>query len=164
MNDLSLYKITSAFPMIMEQEEMSSELKKELEKELTGLLHEKSQNIIGYMRNIELTIEAMKSEEKRISEQRKALENRLTKFKEYVKECMKQGGFTKIDTGLGSLAIVKNPMSIEIENEDEIPNDFKQEIITTKIDKVAIKKHVKETGEIIPGVIIVDDKTSLRIK
>lgn len=164
MNNLSLYNITSAFPIIMEQEEMSPSLKEELEKELTALLHEKSQNIIGYMRNIELTIDAMKTEEKRISEQRKALENRIENFKSYVKECMESNGFQKIDTGLGSLTIAKNPMSVEIENEDEIPSEFKQEIITTKIDKNAIKKHIKETGEIIPGVIIVDDKTSLRIK
>lgn len=164
MNNLSLYNITSAFPIIMEQEEMSPSLKEELEKELTALLHEKSQNIIGYMRNIELTIDAMKTEEKRISEQRKALENKVENFKSYVKECMESNGFQKIDTGLGSLTIAKNPMSVEIENEDEIPSEFKQEIITTKIDKNAIKKHIKETGEIIPGVIIVDDKTSLRIK
>ena len=164
MNNLSLYNITSAFPIIMEQEEMSPSLKEELEKELTALLHEKSQNIIGYMRNIELTIDAMKTEEKRISEQRKALENKIENFKSYVKECMESNGFQKIDTGLGSLTIAKNPMSVEIENEDEIPSEFKQEIITTKIDKNAIKKYIKETGEIIPGVIIVDDKTNLRIK
>lgn len=164
MNNLSLYNITSAFPIIMEQEEMSPSLKEELEKELTALLHEKSQNIIGYMRNIELTIDAMKTEEKRISEQRKALENKIENFKSYVKECMESNGFQKIDTGLGSLTIAKNPMSVEIENEDEIPSEFKQKIITTKIDKNAIKKYIKETGEIIPGVIIVDDKTSLRIK
>lgn len=164
MNSLSLYNITSAFPMIMEQEEMTPGLKEELERELTVLLQEKSQNIIGYVRNMELTVDAIKTEEKRISEQRKGLENKIEKFKNYVKECMERNGFSKIDTGLGSLAIAKNPMSVEIENEDEIPSEFKQEIVTTKIDKTAIKKHFKETGEIIPGTIIVDDKTSLRIK
>lgn len=164
MNSLSLYNITSAFPLIMEQEEMAPELKEELERELTILLQEKSQNIIGYVRNMELTVDAMKTEEKRISEQRKGIENKIEKFKNYVKECMERNGFSKIDTGLGSLAIAKNPMSLEIENEDEIPIEFKQEIVTTKIDKTAIKKHFKETGEIIPGTIIVNDKTSLRIK
>lgn len=164
MNEISLYQITSAFPIIMEQEEMTPDLKEELEKELTLLLQQKSQNTIGYIRNIELTIEAMKNEEKRISEQRKALENKLERFKDYVKECMESNGFSKIDTGLGSLTIAKNPMSVEIENEDEIPSEFKQEIVTTKIDKTAIKNHFKETGEIIPGIKIVDDKTSLRIK
>lgn len=164
MQEFSLYQITNAFPMIMEQEEMTLELKEELERELITLLHEKSQNTIGYIRNIELTIEVMKNEEKRISEQRKALENKLERFKDYVKECMENNGFSKIDTGLGSLTIAKNPMSVEIENEDEIPSEFKQEIVTVKVDKTAIKNHFKETGEIIPGTKIVDDKTSLRIK
>ena len=164
MNNFSLYNITNAFPMILEQQEIAPELKEELERELTVLLHEKSQNIIGYTRNIELTIEAMKTEEKRISEQRKALENKLDKFKEYVKTCMEKGGFTKVDTGLGTLTIAKNPMSVEIENEDEIPSEFKQEIVTVKVDKTAIKNHFKETGEVLPGIKIIDDKTSLRIK
>ena len=83
MNSLSLYNITSAFPMIMEQEEMAPELKEELERELTILLQEKSQNIIGYVRNMELTVDAMKTEEKRISEQRKGIENKIEKFKNY---------------------------------------------------------------------------------
>ena len=52
----------------------------------------------------------------------------------------------------------------EIENEDEIPSEFKQEVVTTKIDKTAIKNHFKTTGEIIPGTKIIDDKMSLRIK
>ena len=113
MENLSLYQITSSFPKLIE-EEMSEEDKKEVKKELTELLQQKSQNLIGYIRNIELTIEAMKNEEKRISEQRKVLESRLTKFKEYVKECMEQNGFTKIETQLGALSIVKNPISVEI--------------------------------------------------
>jgi len=164
MNNLSLYDITNAFPILMEQEEMSKEDKRKVEEELTLLLQQKSQNTIGYVRNIELTIEAMKIEEKRISEQRKTLENRLTKFKEYVKECMEKGGFTKVETELGSLTIAKNPASVEIVNEDEIPSEFKQEVVTVKIDKTAIKNHFKETGEIPTGVNILTNNTSLRIK
>ena len=77
---------------------------------------------------------------------------------------MERLGKTKNDTELGTLSIAKNPMSVEIVNEDEIPKEFKQEIVTEKIDKTAIKKHFKETGEMIPETNIIDDKTSLRIK
>lgn len=164
MQSLSLYQITNAFPMLIEQEEMSEEDKKKVEKELIELLQQKSQNLIGYTRNIELTIEAMKNEEKRISEQRKTLENRLTKFKEYVKECMEQGGFTKLETPLGILSIAKNPVSVEIINEDEIPNEYKTQIITTKNNKTKIKDNFKKTGEIPAGVNINTQNTSLRIK
>ena len=164
MENLSLYQITNAFPALMESEEITEENKKQIEEELTVLLQQKSQNVIGYVRNNELTIEAMKTEEKRITDMRKALENRNNKFKEYVKECMENNGFTKIDTGLGSLTIAKSPISVEVENEDEIPSEFKQEIITVKIDKKAIADNFKATGEIPNGVKIHTDNTNLRIK
>ena len=164
MNSVSLYQITGMIPVIMEQEEITPELKDQLEKELTELLQQKSQNIIGYTKNIELTIEAMKTEEKRISEQRKVLENKLDNFKQYVKECMEQNGIEKIETGLGTISIAKNPISIEIENEEEVPDEFKTTITTTKIDKTKIKDNFKETGEIPDGVKINTENTRLQIK
>ena len=164
MNNLSLYEITNAFPMLMDNEEMTEDDKKKVQEELTLLLQQKSQNIIGYARNIELTIEAMKNEEKRISERRKLLENKEAKFKEYVKECMEKNGITKIETGLGNLTIAKNPISVEVVNEDEIPSEYKTEIVTVKVDKTKIKNNFKETGEIPNGVNILTNNTSLRIK
>lgn len=164
MSELSLYQITSAFPKLMENEEITEEDKTKIEEELTLLLQSKSQNTIGYVKNIELTIEAMKTEEKRISEQRKALENRLVNFKEYVKECMEKNDITKIETTLGTLSIAKNPISVEIVNEDEVPNEYKKEVVTTKIDKKAIADNFKATGEIVAGVKMNTQNTSLRIK
>ena len=164
MNNLSLYEITNAFPALMENDEMSVEDKTKVEEELTILLQQKSQNIIGYARNTELMINAMKEEEKRLTNRRKLLENRLIKFKEYVKECMDKNGITKIDTELGSLTIAKNPASVEIVNEDEIPSEYKTEVVTIKIDKTKIKNNFKETGEIPSGVNILTNNTSLRIK
>lgn len=164
MSDLSLYQITNTFPMIMENEELTDDLKKELTEELTLLLQQKSQNIIGYTKNIELTIEAMKTEEKRIADLRKSLENKNIKFKQYVKECMEKIGVSKIETPLGVLTIAKNPISVEIINENEIPSEYKKEIVESKVDKKAISDYFKETGEIIPGVNINTQNTSLRIK
>ena len=164
MENLSLYQITNAFPALMESEEITEENKKQIKEELTVLLQQKSQNIIGYVRNNELTIEAMKVEEKRLSDMRKALENKNSKFKEYVKECMENSGLIKIDTALGSLSIAKSPISVEIENEDEIPSEFKQEVVTVKIDKKAIADNFKATGEVPNGVKIHTNNTNLRIK
>lgn len=42
MNNLSLYQITGMIPVIMEQEEITPELKEQLEKELTELLQQKA--------------------------------------------------------------------------------------------------------------------------
>lgn len=164
MSNLSLYEITNAFPSLMESEEITEEDKAKIKEELTLLLQQKSQNTMAYVRNMELTIEAMKSEEKRISEQRKLKENKLVKFKEYVKECMETNGITKIETGLGTMSIAKNPLSVEIINEDEVADEYKEKVVTIKINKTKIKNNFKETGEIPAGVNILTNNTSLRIK
>lgn len=167
MSDLTLYNITNKFTRLMDkvqEGELTEEEYNELGEELALQIQQKGSNIIGYTKNIELTINAMKEEEKRLSDGRKLLENKLEKFKQYVKDNMERLGITKMDTELGTLSIAKNPVSVEIENESEVPKEFKQEVITTKIDKTAIKNHFKETGEVIAGVKMIVDKTSLRIK
>ena len=167
MSDLTLYNITNKFAELMdraENGELTEEEYNKLGEELALELQNKSSNIIGYVRNTELLIEAMKAEEKRIADTRKTGEAKLEKFKQYVLENMERLSLSKIQTELGALSVSKNPMSVEIENEDEIPSEFKQEVVTTKIDKTAIKNHFKETGEIVPGTRIIDDKMSLRIR
>ena len=160
MNNLSLYNITNRFVELMdkaENGELTEEEYNELGQELAIQLQEKGSNIIGYAKNIELTINAMKDEEVRISTNRKLLESKLEKFKQYVKDNMEKLGITKMDTELGTLSVAKNPLSVEIESEEMIPNEFKLQVVSTKIDKTAIKNHVA-------GTKIVDDKTNLRIK
>lgn len=167
MSNISLYNITNKFVEIMDKAqegELTEEEYNELGNELALELKNKSSNIIGYIKNSESLLEAMKTEEKRLADIRKLGEKKLDKFYKYVKENMERLGLEEIPTELGKLKITKNPMSIEIENEDEIPSEFKKEIITTQVDKTAIKNHFKDTGEIIPGIRIVDNKTSLKIK
>lgn len=164
MSNLNLYEITNAFPALMESDELTEENKEQIKEELTMLLQQKSQNIIGYIRNMELTIDAMKSEEKRISERRKQIENQVSNFKEYVKNCMENNGILKIETGLGTLSTAKSPISVEIINEDIIPDEYKTEVVTVKVDKKKIADNFKSTGEVIDGVVIHTDNTNLRIK
>ena len=164
MNSLSLYEIKNGFVHLMAKDDMTDEEKTIIKGELTELLLAKSENIIGFSKNLELTIEAMKAEEKRMAENRKSLENKLDNFKEYVKECMEAMGNTKIETTLGTISVAKNPISVEIVNEEIIPNKYKAQVITTKVDKKAISDDFKSTGELIDGVNIITTKTSLRIK
>ena len=164
MSNLNLYEITNAFPRLMESDEISDEDKIAIKEELTVLLQNKSQGVIAYTRNLEALIEAKKNEERRISESRKADERRLDSFKQYVKECMEKNGILKIETGLGNLSIAKSPISVEITNEDEIPAEYKIEVVTVKIDKKKIADNFKATGELVNGTIIHTDNKNLRIK
>lgn len=167
MSNLSLYNITNNFVELMDKAqegELTEEEYNRLGEELALELQKKSGNIIGYIQNEESLIGAVDLQIKRLQEFKKAKQNNIDKFKQYTKDNMDRLGITKIETELGVLSIAKNPISVEIENEEEIPDAFIQEIVTKKIDKTAIKNHFKTTGEVIPGTKIIDDKTSLRIK
>lgn len=164
MSEFNFYQITAGFPSLMENEEITEEDKKKIEDELKILLQKKSKSIIGYTKNIELTINAMKEEEKRMANDRKALENKLNRFKEYVKECMENNDIKKIQTDLGALSIARSKASVEVTNEEIIPAEYKQEIKTVNINKNKILSNFTETGEVPDGVIIHTDNTYLKIK
>ena len=164
MENFSLYSISNGFAQLIQDEGINEEEKKQLLEELTILLQKKSENIIGFTRNIELTIEAIKNEEKRLADNRKSLEKKLENFKIYVKECMIRNNLPKIETTLGTISLAKNPISVEITDETLVPNKYKIQEITTKIDKKSILNDFKETGEIVEGIKIISDKMNLRIK
>ena len=167
MSSLSLYNITNKFTELMnkaQEGELTEEEYNELGNELALELQNKSGNIIGYSQNEEALIEAIDIQIKRLQEFKKAKKNSLDRFYQYVKDNMNKLGLTKIGTELGTISIVKNPISVEIEDEEAIPEKYKNVIVTTNVDKTAIKTYFKETGEIVAGTRIVNDKTSLRRK
>jgi hypothetical protein len=166
MKNLSLYNITNSFITLFEKAEQGELTKEEIEeqgKDLAISLKNKSTSIIGYVRNLDLTSEAIKNEIDRLTTMKKAIDNKSAKFKEYVKQNMEELELQKIDTELGTLSIAKNPASVEIYDESMIADEYKKEKVTVTIDKTAIKNAIKE-GKEVEGARLVEDKTSLRIK
>lgn len=166
MKNLSLYNITNSFITLFEKAEQGELTKEEIEeqgKNLAISLKNKSTSIIGYVRNLDLTSEAIKNEIDRLTTMKKAIDNKSAKFKEYVKQNMEELELQKIDTELGTLSIAKNPASVEIYDESMIADEYKKEKVTVTIDKTAIKNAIKE-GKEVEGARLVEDKTSLRIK
>lgn len=160
----TLYDVRCRFVDLMNNDELTEEQVNELGTELAKELQIKSSRIIAYIVDAESMLERMKAEEKRIADMRKYGEAKIEKFKKYVKENMEALQIDKIQTELGTMSVAKNPVSVEVVSENEVPIEFKEEVVTTKIDKKAIAQHFKDTGEVPNGCIIHTDNTSLRIK
>lgn len=162
----SLYEITNALKILQEKDidEMSEEELVELEKELEELLIKKSGSIIQFIQNVQSNIDAIKSEEKRLKEVRQYLENRQEKFQNYVINCMDKIDAKEIITDSGVLRVRNNPLSVEIIDEDLVPNKYKKQIVETKVDKNKIKEDFKNSGEMLDGVEYITTKKSLNIK
>lgn len=166
MSELSLYNIKSNYIELFEKAENGELTQEEIQEQGNDLaiaLRNKSTSIIGYVRNLDLTSDAIKSEIDRLTAMKKAIDNRNVKFKKYVKQNMEELGLEKIETELGVLTIAKNPASIDVYDENLITDEYKKEKITVSIDKTAIKNAIKE-GKEIQGARLIEDKTSLRIK
>ena len=167
MADLKLYEIADSFIALMdklEAGELTEEEAKQIQQELENALMRKSNNIIGYYLDRKSLIEAIDVQIKRLQELKKAETNKLDKYKDYVKNSMEYMGIEKIETGAGKLQIAKNPISVDILDENLIPEEYKERVTTTKVNKKAIADNFKATGEIIEGVRINYDNTGLRIK
>ncbi|WP_314347072.1 siphovirus Gp157 family protein [Fusobacterium massiliense] len=124
--------------------------------ELTKDLKEKSSNVIAVVRNQELTIEALDNEIKRLKAMKDGIENRLDKFKAYIKNAMITNNIEKIDTNLGSIKFTKST-STEIYDESLIDKKFIETVTTEKISKEKIKKALK-SGEEVQGARLVENK------
>lgn len=127
---------------------------------LDAEIEDKAENIAKIIKNYEADIEAFKTEEKRIAERRRTLENIVKRLKEYLFNNMKLTGKTKFKKGTFSFNIAKNPASVEITNVDIISSDYKT--YTEVLDKKAILQDLK-SGKDVQGAILKQSE-SLRIR
>lgn len=129
---------------------------------IEGAMEEKAVNIVQFIRNLEADANIIKAEEKRLSERRKAFENRAKAIKEYLQYQMEIAGLDKVKTPTLTLALQNNPPSVNIEDLTALPSEF----VEQRIDFVPDKKKIKEAilaGKEVPGAQLLRGR-SLRIK
>lgn len=157
-----LYELSTGYKNIeylLENGEDNEELAAVLNS-LDAEIEDKAENIAKLIKNYEADIEAFKTEEKRIAERRRTLENVVKRLKEYLFSNMKLTGKTKFKKGTFSFNIAKNTASVEITNADIISSDYK--VLTEVLDKKAILQDLKD-GKDVQGAILKQSE-SLRIR
>ena len=98
------------------------------------------------------------AEIKRLQGKKKAAEAAQERLKEYIAYAMEIAGAEKLTTPIGVWKKRVNPPSVQVLEESDIPAEY---MIPQppKIDKKAILQAYKNTGEIIPGVDIVQKES-----
>ena len=147
-----LYELSTGYKNIeylLENGENNEELQAVLDS-LGEEIEDKAENIAKLIKNYEADIEAFKTEEKRIAERRRTLENDVKRLKKYLEDNMKMTKKTKFKKGTFSFYIASNKPSVEITNADIISSDYK--VLTETIDKKAILTDLKE-GKDVQGAI-----------
>lgn len=155
---IKLYEISNAYQMLLEMEELEEGYLESLQEQA----EEKLSNIGVVVKTLIAEADAIKAEEKKLSDRRKSIENKAESLKRYAFESMQKLDLNKVSTPVCVLSIVKNPPKLVIKDQEAIDSMFKSERIVIDIDNAAIKETLKN-GEILEWAELVQD-SSLRIK
>ena len=158
-----LYKLTQNYNNLLElvdNPDVPTEMLEESLNSIDDEIDTKAENIAKVIKSIESDIAGLKGEEKRLADRRKSLEGRIDNLKEYVEGSMRAVGKEKIRGKAFTLGIQRNAPSVDIIDEDVIPEQYfitKKELSKKDI-LVALKK-----GEEVPGAAVKQTE-SLRIR
>lgn len=128
--------------------------------ELGDSMETKCINITRIFKQIDAEREAIEKERKAMSAREKALKNQVDRLKDYLSFNMEKCAITKIECPQFIISLQKNPPSVEILDENKIPQSYNRVTITHDLQK--IKEDIKN-GVDVPGARLVQ-KNSLRIR
>lgn len=164
----NLYDLSTALAVMNENiMENDGVLSEEFEQTLSTLLpaiSDKVGNVSRWCINLEGNIDSIDAEIARLRKRKEVNDHLKERLKEYLKDCMTKAGLTKLDIGIMTVSVQKNPPSVGITNEAVIPASYKdvipeQYVISKKRILEALKANIE-----VAGAELVTDKTNLRIK
>lgn len=130
---------------------------------LSGELEVKAQNVAYFIRNMEVTAEAIKAFEQQQKERRQAIERRAESMRAYLQRCMEATGITKIE-GPGVTLSFRKSSAVVIDEPGLIPAEFMRqpEPPPPAPDKKAIADAIK-AGQEVQGAHV-ETRQNLQIK
>lgn len=148
------------FQSIVEQEGFDESQKAELVRYLEGAI-EKRDRLGEFIARLEAEGEAIRSEEKRLGLRRAGFEKIAGTLRDSIHQQMLEWQIKKVEGRLFTFAIQKNPPSVEITDEAQIPGDYLD--YTPKVDKAKVKEALA-SGQDVPGARLITDRTRLVIR
>lgn len=167
---MKLYEITAEYQRFLEAVE-NGEIPEEAIADtlecVEAALEEKADNIACIIKNLTAEAAAIKTEEEKLTERRKAKERRVESLKTYLANALITSGFSSVETARNKITFLKSE-SVALEDEEkfiEWAEKHADEYLTYKqpsVNKTAIKKALAEGAE-LDGVHI-ETKQNIQIK
>lgn len=159
---MKLYELTGNVLQLtdrLENGDVTEETKQALTDTLESLefdVEEKTENIVKLLRNMDAEREAYAREKARFAEKEQAIKKKQEWLKDYLYANMKALGREKVETELFKVSIRKNPPSVKVLDEMEVPTDYlvfqqptldKKKILNDLKNNIEVKGCALEQGE-----------------
>lgn len=148
------------FQSIVDQEGFDETQKAELAKYLEGAI-EKRDRLGEFICRLEAEADAIIKEEQRLAVRRRGFEKVAQNVRDSIHQQMLDWQVKKVEGKLFTFAVQKNPASVEITDESQIPGDYLD--YTPKVDKNKVKADL-QAGKPVQGARLIDDRTRLVIR
>lgn len=155
-NKLSLYTISEKFLELFNKDDLTEEEIQEQGNELAIMLQNKAENIVGYNFTLESNKTALKQEIERLTNMYNSIDKQQEKLKKYVKSTMEKLDLPEINTTIGKIKIKKNPVSVDILDENSIDDKYYSIKTTKTISKTKIKEDL-EKGINVEGARLIQN-------
>jgi phage host-nuclease inhibitor protein Gam len=162
--NMKLYELTDNYRRILDMlDEGQDEALQDTLDSIKDAIEQKAEGIAKIIRTMDAEAEAIKAEEQRLNQRRKAIESRRDGLKRYLEDQLNLTGIDKVKTATFTVALQNNPPSVNVLDDTAIPQTFKVHIPEQwNVDKKAIMQALKD-GQEIPGVELFQGR-SLRIR
>lgn len=147
---MNLYEITGQFKELLDMAETENIDQAIINDTLEGIefeFEEKADAYAKIMKALEGNVNALDVEIERLENKRRTIKNNISSMKYSLEKAMVETGKTKFKTTLFSFGIQKNPASVVIDDEHNIPENFLIQQ-APKVDKTGIKNYLKELEEV----------------
>lgn len=142
----TLYELTGQYLQLLDMAEDSDpEVFADTLEGLDGEIEEKADNYAKVIKILEGDVNSIDSEIKRLQERKKSISANVKRIKSNLENIMRVTGKTKFKTLLFSFGIQKNPASVSILDETNIPEEFwkPQDPV---LDKTKLKDYLTLNG------------------
>ena len=114
-----------------------------------GLFDDKALAVAAFCRELEAHAKAIKEAKTSMEKRQKSAENKVKRLKAYLLDSMVAVGKTKVESPELSVSIRNNRASVWIDGDPTIiPDEYRSEETTIKIDKAALYRALKGGAEI----------------
>lgn len=158
---LTLYDLEDSYINVLEllEEDENTDLQNVLG-QISEQFELKAENIAKLIKELDGESKTLAEEIKRLQAKKNSKDNNVKRLKLYLEDAMKTTGKTKFKTDLFSFGVQRNRPSLDIQNEDNIPQDYMR--ITKAVDKRELLEAI-QNGLEVAGVSIKQTE-SLRIR
>jgi hypothetical protein len=157
-----LYELNQSWLTLsdMLEDDPTNEALQETFQAINDSVEVKLEYLVKLRREHEANASKFKMEKDYFAKKQKMEENKAARLKEFLEYQLNLMGTKRVQTDLFTLALQKNPPSLEIDDEDIVPESFWK--IKKDVDKTSLKKWIAEGNE-LEGIRLVSSE-SLRVR